>query len=62
MITADHPVPLILFECSTLMELLTIENQEFEGRNNAYLFVDDGDVTIVGTGIARPDIRDQLET
>lgn len=44
------------------MKLLTFENHEFEGRNNAYLFVSDGDITIVDTGIARPDIRDQLET
>lgn len=44
------------------MELLTFENHEFEGRNNAYLFVADGDVTIVDTGIARPDIHDQLES
>lgn len=44
------------------MELLTFENHEFEGRNNAYLFGSGDEVTIVDTGIARPDIRDQLET
>ena len=42
------------------MQILTFENHEFEGLNNAYLFAEDGDVTLVDTGINRPDVSNQL--
>jgi len=43
------------------MEVLAFENHEFEGRNNAYLFSADGDVTLIDTGIATPDqFEDEL--
>ena len=43
------------------MERIPLDNTEFEGRNNAYLF--DGDrPVLVDTGLAVSDISDQLES
>lgn len=43
------------------MERIRLDNPEFEGHNNVYLF--DGDRTgLVDTGLSRPGIRDRLET
>ncbi|MGQ3411975.1 MBL fold metallo-hydrolase [Natrinema sp. LN54] len=48
------------------MDRITLGNEEFEGRNNAYVFADDdaGELALVDTGIAtdpvRRDLRDGL--
>ncbi|AEH38481.1 MBL fold metallo-hydrolase [Halopiger xanaduensis] len=47
------------------MDRITLENEEFEGRNNAYVLEDesgagDDDLALVDTGIATPDTRAQL--
>lgn len=44
------------------MDRITLGNDEFEGRNNAYVLADDerDELALVDTGIATPDIRDQL--
>jgi len=39
---------------------IRLENEEFEGRNNAYLFVGDGPTVLVDPGVARDDVRSQL--
>ena len=42
------------------MERIALGNREFEGRNNAYLLADDGEVALVDTGVATAATRDQL--
>ncbi|SEH11930.1 Glyoxylase, beta-lactamase superfamily II [Natronorubrum sediminis] len=44
------------------MDRITLGNDEFEGRNNAYVLADDeqDELALVDTGIATPDIREQL--
>ena len=42
---------------------IRLENEEFEGENNAYLFTDesgDGPTVLVDAGVATDDVRDQL--
>lgn len=41
------------------MERIRLDNEEFEGRNNAYLLDDDG-VALIDTGIATPTTRNDL--
>ena len=43
------------------MDRIRLENEEFEGRNNAYLFADGDPVTLVDTGVATDAVRDDLE-
>ena len=43
------------------MNVLTFGNHEFEGENNAYLFISDDVVTLVDTGVATATTRKQLE-
>lgn len=40
---------------------IRLENDEFEGKNNAYLLTGDGPTTLVDTGVAVDDVRAQLE-
>ena len=42
------------------MDRITLGNDEFEGRNNAYVLADGDDLALVDTGIATPDVRSQL--
>jgi glyoxylase-like metal-dependent hydrolase (beta-lactamase superfamily II) len=42
------------------VHILTLGNHEFEGANNAYLVTANGTVTLIDTGIATPDIREEL--
>ena len=42
------------------MDRITLGNEEFEGRNNAYVLADGDDLALVDTGIATPDVRSQL--
>ena len=42
------------------MHRIRLENEEFEGRNNAYLFAGDGPTVLVDPGVARDDVRSQL--
>lgn len=43
------------------MERITLGNDEFEGRNNAYVLLDGESVTLVDTGLSAPDIATDLE-
>ncbi len=42
------------------MDRIALGNREFEGRNNAYLLVGDGEVALVDTGVATAETREQL--
>ncbi|WP_459810764.1 MBL fold metallo-hydrolase [Halopiger thermotolerans] len=42
------------------MDRITLDNEEFEGRNNAYVLADGDDLALVDTGIATPETRTQL--
>ncbi|WP_049922872.1 MBL fold metallo-hydrolase [Halopiger djelfimassiliensis] len=42
------------------MDRITLGNDEFEGRNNAYVLADGDDLALVDTGIATADVRDEL--
>ncbi len=42
------------------MERIALGNREFEGRNNAYLLVGDGEVALVDTAVATEEAREQL--
>lgn len=39
---------------------IRLENEEFEGRNNAYLFTGDGPTVLVDAGVATDDVRTQF--
>lgn len=41
---------------------ITLENGAFEGNNTAYLLESAGTTALVDTGVARDDVRDQLES
>ncbi len=43
------------------MNRISLGNEEFEGRNNAYLFTDEKTVGLVDSGVATTAARDQLE-
>ncbi|RQG99030.1 MBL fold metallo-hydrolase [Natrarchaeobius oligotrophus] len=45
------------------MDRIVLGNEEFEGRNNAYVLVDEGtdDLALVDTGVSTPEIRSDLE-
>lgn len=43
------------------MEAIALSNDEFEGENNVYMLESDGEVALVDTGTAVPDVRSQLE-
>lgn len=43
------------------MHRIGLDNEEFEGRNNAYLLVDDDAAALIDTGIATPATRADLE-
>jgi len=40
---------------------IRLENDEFEGKNNAYLLTGDGPTTLVDTGVATDEVRAQLD-
>lgn len=44
------------------MDRITLGNDEFEGQNNAYVLADEdiGELALVDTGIATPDVREDL--
>ena len=42
------------------MHRIRLDNEEFEGRNNAYLFSGDGPTVLVDPGVATDDVRSQL--
>ncbi|SDQ38987.1 MBL fold metallo-hydrolase [Natronobacterium texcoconense] len=43
------------------MDRITLGNDEFEGRNNAYVLEDDDALALVDTGVAMADVRSDLE-
>ena len=42
------------------VQRIALGNHEFEGRNNAYLLADDGEVALLDTGVATDETRAQL--
>ena len=42
------------------MDRIRLGNEEFEGRNNAYVLTSGDDLALVDTGIATPDVREDL--